>query len=250
MSKSLQKIIRNESGETRQILNRSVVNGESYNIPANQWLKAYEDDNLKSLVSSGEYIVNDGFSDLSPAEGLILIDKFQPSDNQEFSRKYITQWTVHKVKSGNRSMSNASWFDAHPSMYSTGSYSGYNANIMPFIVPYNCKVSKVTLTFRRARFDWRSSAGNLLFEFGFYRMTHNSHEDICRLGIELEGSFSGNDTNINTFSYEVFNFTERVGDNLFFAKDILGVQFRKDISNPGQIYSIYDPIVCFELKEV
>lgn len=250
MSRSIYKIIRNESGETRRILNRDISHGESYDIPSGQWMKLYMDDSIRSYITSGDYIVNDGTTDLSAEAGLIHIDRFQPLDVENWREKRILTWQVHKTKNGNQRMSNASWFDAHPSRYSTGSYSGYNSNAMPFIIPCNCYIYKAIFIFRRAKYDWRCSTGNIFFEFGFYKLSYNSHTDYCRLGVELEGSFSGNDTGTDNFKYEITNFNERVGSNSFSTMDILGVQFRKDTSTPGQIYQIYDPIVLFEFKEI
>jgi len=249
MSRSIYKIIRNASGEMRRILNRDVLNEESYDVPSGQWMKLYMDDEIRSYISSGDYIVNDGTRDLSAEEGLVHIDKFQPFDIENWKEKQVFNWRVHKTKNGNKQMGNASWFDAYPSMHSTGSYSGYNSRAMPFIVPVNCYLDKAIIVFRRARYDWRSSSGNLFLEFGFYTLSYNSHTDHCRLGVELEGSFSGSDSGTDTFKFTVTDFTERVGSNSFSAQDILGVQFRKDINNPGQIYSMYDPIVYFEFKE-
>jgi hypothetical protein len=140
-------------------------------------------------------------------------------------------------------MSNATWFDSWPSQLVSGSYSGYNSSAQPIIIPYACKLGRVFLIFRRARYDWRSSAGPIYFEFGFYTMDYNDATDYCRIGVELPGTFSGSDTGEHTLKYDITDLSVRVGENLFSPQDIVGVQFRKDTSQPGQIYSIYDPLV-------
>lgn len=159
-------------------------------------------------------------------------------------------WQLHKTRNGDNAMSNASWFDAWPARYASGSYSGFGSNAQPLIVPFDCKLVGALVTIRRGRYDWISSEGSLFIEFGFYTMVHNGHTDYCRLGAELEGDFSGNDTGTGTHKWCVNEFTERVGSNSFSKHDVLGVQFRKDISQPGQLYTIYDPIILLDFEEI
>lgn len=64
------KIIRNESGDTYQIINRDIANGSSYDIEPNFWLEAANATTLHSSVLSEDLIVNDGTNDLPPTVGV------------------------------------------------------------------------------------------------------------------------------------------------------------------------------------
>lgn len=74
---ALTKIIRNVSGADRQVINRVLANNESFTIPYHLWLECASNTTLAADISAGNLIVNDGTSDLSIAEGLELIQRFQ-----------------------------------------------------------------------------------------------------------------------------------------------------------------------------
>lgn len=65
------KIIKNISGSQIQILNRLVDNNDQYNVPQNLWLELAENTIIQTLVSSGDFIVNNGEKDLSVQAGLL-----------------------------------------------------------------------------------------------------------------------------------------------------------------------------------
>lgn len=71
------KIIRNESGITKQILNRDVANGDSYNIAQHLWLELANADSIHTEITNGNYIVNNGSEDLSPEVGLVHIQNIE-----------------------------------------------------------------------------------------------------------------------------------------------------------------------------
>lgn len=58
------KIIKNQSGLTKQILNKDVEDGSEYNVPSNLWLELAEDIVISDLVDSEDFVVNDGSMDL------------------------------------------------------------------------------------------------------------------------------------------------------------------------------------------
>jgi len=246
---AITKIIKNRSGETRNILNRQVAHGEDYEISANFWLKLYEDLIIAENVTNGDYIVNDGNSDLTPEKGLKLISRFQPYEGDDWERRRFSI-QVHKTKNGNNFMSNATWFDIWPEMMSSGSYSGFGSSTQPVIVPYACKLSKASIIFRKARFDWRSTSGSIYFCLGFYNHLYNGTELLCKLNAELEGEFSGNNTGYGTFKFLITDFEELNGSNSFDSLDVIGIQLRKDNNQDGQIYSVSDPILLLEFEEI
>lgn len=82
------KIIKNNSDNTIQILNRDVAVGEQYEIPTHLWLELIDKTSLHNLISSGELIVNDGNQDLSSSDGVYHIKIFQPYKTFSDSYKY------------------------------------------------------------------------------------------------------------------------------------------------------------------
>lgn len=69
------KIIKNLSGSTQQIINRVINNNDSYDVAPNFWLDLAKDSDVISKVTSGDYVINDGTSDLSVSDGLYHIQK-------------------------------------------------------------------------------------------------------------------------------------------------------------------------------
>jgi hypothetical protein len=72
-----QKIVRNESGSTIQILNREMADTESYDVPPHMWAELAFDSDLHSLVTSGDFVINDGNVDLIAPVGLAHIQNIQ-----------------------------------------------------------------------------------------------------------------------------------------------------------------------------
>jgi hypothetical protein len=246
---AITKIIKNKSGETRNILNCQVAHNDEYEVSSNLWLKLYEHEFIKSEVENGNYVVNNGTSDLSAALGLKLLAQFQPYEGVGWEKRRLL-FQVHKTKNGNNLMSNAQWFDMWSGSTSSGSYSGFGSSTQPFIMPCNSKLTKAVVVFRKANFDWISTSGNIFCCIGFYDHLYNGTDLICKLNMELVGSFFGNNTGYDTFKFEITDFDEAEGTNYFSALSILGVQLRKDISQAGQIQSLSDPILLLEFEEV
>jgi len=67
---STKKILKNNSGDTLQILRRELADQESYDIPKYFWDELSDKEDIKSLVSSGDIIVNNGEEDLDSVVGL------------------------------------------------------------------------------------------------------------------------------------------------------------------------------------
>ena len=67
----MQKILKNKSGDTLNILNKEVANNGEYILPAGQWMKLRDSTATLALIESGYVVVNNGAVDLSSGEGLI-----------------------------------------------------------------------------------------------------------------------------------------------------------------------------------
>lgn len=74
---SLTKIIKNNSGNAQNCMSRNLLNGESYTVPMAEWLQLAQSPDVAALVGAGTLVVNDGSSDLSVANALTLISRFQ-----------------------------------------------------------------------------------------------------------------------------------------------------------------------------
>jgi len=67
---SQKKIIQNVSGTTKQILNRDVANGDSYDVPPHLWSELAIDTEIHNAVTAEEYIINNEMVDLVAEVGL------------------------------------------------------------------------------------------------------------------------------------------------------------------------------------
>ena len=68
---SHKRIIKNESGASAQILNRDIDDGASYDVPTHLWLELSGDSSIHDLITSGDFVVNDGDEDLSAEAGFL-----------------------------------------------------------------------------------------------------------------------------------------------------------------------------------
>jgi hypothetical protein len=161
-------------------------------------------------------------------------------------RTFIIQVHAQNVNG----LSNASWFRAYPSTGYTGSSSGWRGNnTYPFLMPFNCLLKRAVVKMYKASFDWRETAGSVYLTFGFYAHLYNGAPEHSKITAELAGSYSGTslvDGN-HTWSSEVF--VVNLGANSFAAGELIGVQFRKDVNQPGQMSTIYYPIVKLLFEE-
>lgn len=74
------KIIINNSGEQQEILGVQVADQDQYLVPKGKWLDLAEEDDIFDMVTSGDYIINNGTENLSSSSGLTWI-KSLASDN-------------------------------------------------------------------------------------------------------------------------------------------------------------------------
>lgn len=243
----MRKFIKNNSTVEKIILGKVLAANERWELPTSLWLKAIRSEELIPFIEDGTFTVDDGTTNLVPSDAVEWINNLYDLSEINIKKDFYAQ--IHKTKTGNNLMSNATWFDHAPSAIACGSYSGFGTSVQPIIIPFNCSLKNVLLNFRKANFDWRATAGSIFIELGFYSHIYNGASDYCRLGMTLSGSFSGNTTGDGTFKFPIEEIVARVGTNAFLQNQIIGVQLRKDISREGQIQSLSDPVLQLQFRE-
>ena len=168
----------------------------------------------------------------------------QINEMEDFILSERFSWTVKKYLSGNRSMTNGSFFDSNSGI-STGSWSGFSNECSPLIIPYNCKIENVIIAFSEANFDWNSSPNNINLVFDFHSHQYNNAPVKCRLKTTINDTFSGNTTGTNNHKYIISDIEELINHNQFIQGEIIGVRFTKSGSGSGDINSIRTPLVNF-----
>ena len=82
---ALIKRIKNVSGATKQILNRDIAHNSYYEVPETMWQELANDQGIKSDISAGNLIVNNGTADLTIDDALRLVVQFQDVEAYEVS---------------------------------------------------------------------------------------------------------------------------------------------------------------------
>jgi len=159
---------------------------------------------------------------------------------------------LHFVKGNglNLTMSNGSFFRVTPSTASSGSFSGYPA-AFPFQTPFLCRLSSIVLTFRRANFDWNSTAGEIQFDIETRDHEYNGSSVLNRINVKF-GNFSGNQTGTDTFRYELFSdsFSYVTGTEEIDYARLIGFRFVKSSSGSRAINSFVDLVMKLNFEEV
>ena len=83
---ALTKILKNNSGQELQILNRQVPDGDQYNVPYGQFAKLADSTYIEGLVNIGDIIVNNGTLDLNGASAISYLKLMEaPSPGMSYS---------------------------------------------------------------------------------------------------------------------------------------------------------------------
>lgn len=98
----LKKILKNNTENTLQILNKDVASQDSYDVPPNQWIKLMHCENIGLLISNSSIIVNDGIENLNPTRGELHINRLNPFDfysslavdKNNIDQNITTSWTT------------------------------------------------------------------------------------------------------------------------------------------------------------
>ena len=77
MSVTVRKIFRNTTAGSLTILNRVVGAGESYEVAQRYWADVVDDETLQTYISDGDVVLSDGTTDLSTADALEWIKRWQ-----------------------------------------------------------------------------------------------------------------------------------------------------------------------------
>lgn len=160
----LTKIIKNVSGETRQILKRDVANNSQYDIPSHLWLELADDTAIHDYITSGDYIVNNGTSDLSASDGVKFVKKFQPDPSLEdlpFSEPGWDATNANEAILEAPTQASISILGAllNTSFVENGSAQNkwldnkcqnVNSNQTFYLVPFNCNIISITYSNSRS----------------------------------------------------------------------------------------------------
>lgn len=158
---ALIKILKNNSGEEKQILNRMVPIAGSFTIPTNQWLKLAADTFIAEGIASGALVANDGINDLSIAEGLKLIQRFQFDSSEKitfdntgnsFSATNV-QAAIEEAKNASISTSRFTIVTSFNGDISNNQWLGYNevlpGNRVPIRIAVKCNLREISLSYRQ-----------------------------------------------------------------------------------------------------
>lgn len=77
------KVVKNNSGDTDTWVGVTLSDQESYTVPVVYWSTWILDAKVIADITSGDLIINDGSSDLSPSEGLEYITLFQSNKAED-----------------------------------------------------------------------------------------------------------------------------------------------------------------------
>lgn len=159
---TLRKILKNVSGATRQILNVSVANNGTHEIPHGQWGKAMDNGLLIADITAGLIIVNDGSSDLSIPNGLVHLGKYhiESADKVTFNTStngFISTNTQAAIEEAKRSSIAKGRFIITTTFNSTvgnNNWLGFSelipGNQVPITIPLNSKLREVVVRYKNS----------------------------------------------------------------------------------------------------
>lgn len=176
------KIIKNLSGSTQQIINADVANNGSFIIPVELWFMAANDIDLRAKINSGQFVVNDGTSDLSASDGILHIDRFQFDSANKItfdnsSNGFVATNTQTAIEESKTTAIGKARFTIVTTFNSTvggNNWLGYNellpGNVTPIRIPVSCTLKEITLSWNGTSVDGTfvlykngTSAGNIIY---------------------------------------------------------------------------------------
>lgn len=177
------KIIKNVSGSTQQIVNADVANNGSFNISPELWLAASNDSDLRTKITNGTLVVNNGTSDLSANEGLIHLDRFQFDDAENItfdnsSNGFTSTNAQNAIEESKNTAVGKARFTITTTFNSTvgnNNWLGYNellpGNVTPIRIPVSCTLKEITFSWSGASVDGRydlykngTAGGNIVYQ--------------------------------------------------------------------------------------
>lgn len=180
---AITKIIKNVSGVTQQIVNADVANNGSFSISPELWLAASNDSDLRTKITNGTFVVNNGTSDLSPSEGLVHLDRFQFDDAENItfdnsSNGFLSNNTQDAIEESKNTAVGKARFAITTVFNGTignNAWLGYSellpGNTTPIRIPTSCILKEITLSWNGASVDGRFSiykngtaGGNIVYQ--------------------------------------------------------------------------------------
>lgn len=159
---ALRKILKNVSGATRQILNVSVPNNSSHEIPHGQWGKAMDNGLLLADITAGLIVVNDGSSDLSISKGLVHLGKYhiESADKVIFDNvtngftSTNTQTAIEEAKRSSIAKGRFIITTTFNSTVGNNDWLGFSELIpgdqVPITIPLNSKLREVVVRYKNS----------------------------------------------------------------------------------------------------
>jgi len=180
---TITKIVKNVSGSTQQIINADVANNGTFNIPVELWFMAANDTTLITKINNGQFIINDGTSDLSAANGVLHIERFQFDSSNKISFDNTSNgFTSTNAQSAIEESKNTAVGKARFTIVTTfnstvgnNNWLGYNellpGNITPIRIPVSCVLKEITFSWSGAAVDGRydlykngTAGGNIAYQ--------------------------------------------------------------------------------------
>lgn len=85
MAQTVTKIFKNTSGASKVIFNQVVPDGGSYDVPQRYWADGPFDTDIIADINAGDIVINDGTNDLSAADALKWIERWQQDDASDIT---------------------------------------------------------------------------------------------------------------------------------------------------------------------
>ena len=150
---------------------------------------------------------------------------------------------------GNTTMGNGTFFRTKPSTFASGSFAGYTS-CFPLLVPFNCKLKSLVLTFTIANFDFNATAGQVSFNLEFQRIINNGSSVWSNYQVSW-GNFSGSQVpfGFNTFTLDSSNWTITSGQEELEAGDLIGWRFTKSNAPERNINNFQNILLTLNFEE-
>lgn len=152
---------------------------------------------------------------------------------------------------GNITMNNSTFFRIKPGTFDSGSFAGYTS-CFPLLVPFNCRLKDLVLTFTIANFDWvpASNAGPVSFDLEFRSIIHNGSSVYSIYRVSW-GNYSGSQIPFafNTFSLGSSNLTLISGTEVLNSGDLIGWRFVKSTAPARNINNFQNILLTLNFEE-
>lgn len=243
------KIIKNNSPNPITVVGKTLQPNESYQLSKFEWISYSANQLVRDEVTSGNLIVNDGTTDLSPSDGINLLDRFQPDFNEIPPAKFYAQFQI--IDDLNFDEYIYSFFDntGGPQERSGDRSNGYEfRGSSPIICPFDGTVKKGVFAIKGVAVSTGNTAATVTVNL-----------ELWKVGFQGEGTKLG-DINIDIDSSQntIGNFwnssidTDFTGSNSYNIDvtegDLLAVKFIR-VQNNSNAVEIKNLTVALEIEE-